>query len=92
MNSKSLIHITLTKIFQNYENEIKMNNEKNSNISNNEVNLNDLKDAQIVKCCQNNENCYFDLNIDINIKPEHYKGNKKVINKMRLKLIKYKKI
>ena len=32
MNSKPLIHITLTKIFQNYENEIKKGNEKNIQI------------------------------------------------------------
>ncbi len=92
MNSKSLIHITLTKIFQNYENEIKKGNEKNNQISNEEINLNNLKDAQIVKCCQSNGNCQFDLNIDINIKPEHYKGNKKAINKMKIKLLQYRKI
>ena len=92
MNSKPLIHITLAKIFQNYENEIKKGNEKNIQISNKEIDFNNLKDAEIFRCCQSNENCHFDLNIDINIKPEHYKGNKKTINKMKLKLLQYKKI
>ena len=32
------------------------------------------------------------LNIDINIKPEHYKGKRKVLNKMKLKLLQFKKI
>ena len=44
-----------------------------------------------MECYESGEENDLKLNIDINIKPEYYKGKKKVINKMKLKLLQLKK-
>ena len=92
MNSKSLIHITLTKIFEKYEKDIQREKNKNYTLLNKTFSYDDIKSNKRIKCCEYEDNSNLSLNIDINIKPEHYKGNKKAINKMKIKLLQYRKI
>ena len=91
MNSKTLIHITLTKIFENYEKDIQKGNTKNYILLNNALAFDDVKNNKEMECYESGEENDLKLNIDINIKPEYYKGKKKVINKMKLKLLQFKK-
>ncbi len=91
MNSKTLIHITLTKIFENYEKDIQKGNTKNYILLNNALRIDDVKNNKEMECYESGEENDLKLNIDINIKPEYYKGKKKVINKMKLKLLQLKK-
>ena len=91
MNSKTLIHITLTKIFENYEKDIQKGNTKNYILLNNALRIDDVKNNKEMECYESGEENDLKLNIDINIKPEYYKGKKKVINKMKLKLLQFKK-
>ena len=91
MNSKTLIHIKLTKIFENYEKDIQKGNTKNYILLNNALGFDDVKNNKEMECYESGEENDLKLNIDINIKPEYYKGKKKVINKMKLKLLQFKK-
>jgi len=91
MNSKTLIHITLTKIFENYEKDIQKGNTKNYILLNNALAFDDVKNNKEMEYYESGEENDLKLNIDINIKPEYYKGKKKVINKMKLKLLQFKK-
>ena len=92
MNSKSLIHIILTKIFEKYEKDIQREKNKNYTLLNKTFSFDDIKSNKRIKCCEYEDNSNLSLNIDINIKPEHYKGKRKVLNKMKLKLLQFKKI
>ena len=91
MNSKTLIHITLSKIFENYEKDIQKENTNNYILLNNALGFDDVKNNKEMECYESGEENDLKLNIDINIKPEYYKGKKKVINKMKLKLLQFKK-
>jgi hypothetical protein len=91
MNSKTLIHITLSKIFENYEKDIQKENTNNYILLNNALGFDDVKNNKEMECYESGEENDLKLNIDINIKPEYYKGKKKVINKMKLKLLQLKK-
>ena len=91
MNSKTLIHITLSKIFENYEKDIQKGNTNNYILLNNSLGFDDVKNNKEMECYESGEENDLKLNIDINIKPEYYKGKKKVINKMKLKLLQLKK-
>ena len=91
MNSKTLIHITLSKIFENYEKDIQKGNTNNYILLNNALGFDDVKNNKEMECYESGEENDLKLNIDINIKPEYYKGKKKVINKMKLKLLQLKK-
>ena len=91
MNSKTLIHITLSKIFENYEKDIQKENTNNYILLNNALGFDDVKNNKEMEYYESGEENDLKLNIDINIKPEYYKGKKKVINKMKLKLLQLKK-
>ena len=57
MNSKSLIHITLTKIFEKYEKDnIQREKNKNYTLLNKTFSYDDIKNNKRIKCCEYEDN------------------------------------
>ena len=55
MNSKTLIHITLTKIFENYEKDIQKGNTKNYILLNNALAFDDVKNNKEMEYYESGE-------------------------------------